>query len=53
MQKYGIEFSEIAYNDFIEHIYIAIRRIRQGQFVEEMQGLKTGQAESEFIKELA
>ena len=53
MPKYGIEFSEIAYNDFIEHIYIAIRRIRQGQFVEEMQGLKTGQAETEFIKELA
>lgn len=52
MQKYGIEFSEIAYNDFIEHIYIAIRRIRQGQFVEETQGPKPGQAETQFIKEL-
>ncbi len=52
MQKYGIEFSEIAYNDFIEHIYIAIRRIRQGQFVEETQGPKPGTAEAQFIKEL-
>lgn len=51
-QKYGIEFSEISYNDFVEHIYIALRRIRQQQFVEPEQIPQTGGAEQRFIDEL-
>lgn len=52
IQKYGIEFSEIAYNDFVEHIYIALRRIRQQQFVELEEIPQIGEVERRFIEEL-
>lgn len=50
--KYGIQLSEISYNDFVEHIYIALRRIRQGKYVELQSEDVLGENEWRFLDEL-
>ncbi len=52
IQKFDIEFSEISYNDFVEHIYIALRRIRQEKYVEPSQVSELGMTERQFTEEL-
>lgn len=52
VQKYGIELSEISYNDFIEHIYIAIRRVRQEKYVEVEKADVLGEKEWQFLDAL-
>ena len=52
VRKYGVELSETSYNDFVEHIYVALRRIRQEHFVERMEDYSFGPEEMAFIEEL-
>lgn len=52
LRKYEIELSEIAYNDFVEHIYVAMRRIRQGKYVEFQEAGVLGKKEKLLVKEL-
>ena len=53
LRKYEIELSEIAYNDFVEHIYVAMRRIRQGKYVEFQDEGVLGKREKQLVEELA
>lgn len=50
-RKYGFELSELSYNDFVEHIYVALRRIRQEKYVE-FQPPEFGARERQFMEEL-
>ena len=52
LKKYEIELSEIAYNDFVEHIYVAMRRIRQEKYVEPQAADMLGRKEKQFVEEL-
>lgn len=52
LKKYEIELSEIAYNDFVEHIYDAMRRIRQEKYVESQAADMLGRKEKQFVEEL-
>jgi lichenan operon transcriptional antiterminator len=51
-QKYDIGFSDISYNDFVEHIYIAVRRIRQGQYAQTEQIPAMNEAKRGFVRSL-
>lgn len=50
LKKYEIELSEIAYNDFVEHIYVAMRRIRQEKYVEPQAADMLGRKRSSLWK---
>ena len=50
LKKYEIELSEIAYNDFVEHIYVAMRRIRQEKYVEPQAADMLGRKEKQFVE---
>ena len=52
LKKYEIELSEITYNDFVEHIYVAMRRIRQEKYVEPQAADMLGRKEKQFVEEL-
>lgn len=52
VSRYGIRLSEISYNDFVEHIYIALRRMKQKKYVDLQKTDVLGENEWKFLNEL-
>ena len=53
VRSYDVTLSESGYHDFVEHLYVALRRIRRGCLVEEQEVDFLGSREIGFAEELS
>ncbi len=53
VRSYDVTLSESGYNDFVEHLYVALRRIQSGCLVEEQEAEFLGSREIGFVEELS